>query len=142
MIPLRWVLALSGWAALAAVTFLPDAGVVRVAAATVFLVVCPGLAASRWARSAPAHARDRSAVLEAGVLAVVLSVSLAVLVVVPLYLRDMFTVTRALIALAAVTTVLALVPRRHGRRRPGGRASPDAGTPAAAAGRTDPRASD
>ncbi|KAB1146644.1 hypothetical protein F7R91_13700 [Streptomyces luteolifulvus] len=142
MIPLRWVLALSGWAALAAVTFLPDGGVLRVAAATAFLVVCPGLAASRWARSAPPYAGDRTALLEAGVLGVVLSLSLAVLVVVPLYLSDTFTITRALVALAAVTSVLALVPRRLGRRRLAPRAVPDAGTPTAVADQPEPRASE
>ncbi|MXM64518.1 hypothetical protein GR925_13945 [Streptomyces sp. HUCO-GS316] len=138
MTPLRWVLVLSGWAALAAATFLPDAGVLRVLVTTAFLLVCPGLAASRWARSAPAYARDRTAVLETGLLAVVISLSLAVIVAETLYLSDAFTVTRALLALAVVTSVLALVPGRRSRRRP----VPDTGSPTAAADQPEPRASD
>ncbi|MEU9169725.1 hypothetical protein AB0D34_18275 [Streptomyces sp. NPDC048420] len=141
MTPLRWALALSGWAVLAVATYLPDAGVPLVAATTVFLLVCPGLAASRWARSAPAYARDRAAVLEAGVLTLVLSLSLGVLVAETLYLSDTFTVTRALLALAVATSVLALTPKRRGRHR-APRAARDAGAPAAAADRPQPRASE
>ncbi|MFF0200222.1 hypothetical protein [Streptomyces sp. NPDC005017] len=121
---LRWGLALSGWAALAVVTFLPDAPVLRAVVTTAFLLVCPGLAASRWARPGAVRVTDRTRVLETGGLALTLSVSMAVLVAAPLFLWDAFTVTRALLALAAATSVLALLPG-PGRGRRARRAVPD-----------------
>ncbi|MER5470786.1 hypothetical protein ABZX90_19765 [Streptomyces sp. NPDC002935] len=142
MTPLRWGLALSGWAALAVVTFLPDALVLRVVVTTAFLLVCPGLAASRWARSGAVRATDRTVVLETGVLAVAVSVSMAVLVAELLFLSGTFTVTRALLALAAATSALALLPRPGGYRRRAPRAVPDAGPRTAAAGRPEPPASE
>jgi quinol-cytochrome oxidoreductase complex cytochrome b subunit len=142
MTALRRGLALSGWAALAAVAFLPDGGVLRLVVTTVFLLVCPGLAASRWARSAPARATDRTAVLETGVLTVVLSMSLAVLAVEPMFLSDTFTVTRALLALAVATSVLALLPKPGGRRRRAPRAVPGASPRTAAFDQAEPPASE
>ncbi|MFD5514514.1 hypothetical protein [Streptomyces sp. NPDC127066] len=145
----RWGLALSGWVALAVVTFLPDALVLRATVTTAFLLVCPGLAASRWARSGGRRPTDRTAVLETGVLALVLSLSLAVLVVEPLFLGGAFTVTRALLALAAVTSVLALLPRSvlplprpGGARLRGPRDTPDPDPPTADSGRTEPPTSE
>ncbi|MFE1439892.1 hypothetical protein [Streptomyces sp. NPDC058739] len=120
----RWGLALSGWAALAAVTFLPDGQVLRAVVTTAFLLVCPGLAAARWARPRALRVRDRTALLETGVLALTLSVSMAALVAEALFLWDAFTVTRVLLALACVTSVLALLPG-PGRGRPASRAVPD-----------------
>ena len=142
MTPLRWGLALSGWAALAAVTFLPDAVVLRVVVTTAFLLVCPGLAASRWARPGPVRATDRTAVLETCVLTVVLSLSLAVLAVEPMFLSDTFTVTRALLALAVATSVLALLPKPGRRRRRAPRAVPGEGPRTAAADQTESPASE
>ncbi|MET9898922.1 hypothetical protein [Streptomyces sp. NPDC006446] len=142
MTPLRWGLALSGWAALVVVTFLPDALALRIAVTTAFLLVCPGLAASRWARSGTVRATDRTAVLETVVLTVTVSVSMAVLVVVPLFLSGTFTVTRALLALAAATSVLALAPRPGGHRRGAPGAGPDTGPRTADTGRPEPPASD
>ncbi|MET7691764.1 hypothetical protein ABZT06_27920 [Streptomyces sp. NPDC005483] len=139
---LRWGLALSGWSALAAVTLLPDADDLRVVVTTVFLLVCPGLAASRWARPGSARPTDRAAVLETGVLTVVLSLSLAVLVVEPMFLSDTFTVTRALLALAAATSVLALLPKSGGRRHRAPRAVPGADPPTAAADQPEPHTSE
>ncbi|MFB7243776.1 hypothetical protein ACFCYX_15085 [Streptomyces populi] len=124
MTSLRRGLALSGWAAAAVVAFLPDALVLRAVVTTAFLLVCPGLAASRWARPGAARVRDRTAALERGVLTVTLSLSMAVLVVEPLFLTGTFTVTRALLALAAVTSALALLPKPGGRRSRAPRAVP------------------
>jgi hypothetical protein len=142
MASLRWGLALSGWVALAVVTFLPDALVLRATVTTAFLLACPGLAASRWARSGVRRLTDRTAVLETGVLALVLSLSMAVLVVEPLFLGGAFTVTRALLALAAVTSVLALLPRPGGARRQKPRGAPDPDPPTADSGRSEPPTSE
>lgn len=111
---LRWVLAASGWLALAA-TALPAASVLRVSVMVVFLLVCPGLAAvlPLWptARRGP----GRAAILEIPVLSVVLSLSLSVLVVEALFLSGTFTARRALLVLAVLTSVLALMPHRGGK---------------------------
>ncbi|MFF2361516.1 hypothetical protein ACFVU0_02135 [Streptomyces sp. NPDC058122] len=140
MTSLRWGLALSGWVTLAVVTLLPDALVLRGVVTTAFLLVCPGLAASRWARPGAVRARDRTALLETGVLAPTLSVSMAVLVVEPLFLLDAFTVTRALLALAAVTSALTLLPRRGGWRHRGRRAAGDSAERTTGSGRPEPPA--
>ncbi|MEV6195086.1 hypothetical protein AB0M19_22125 [Streptomyces sp. NPDC051920] len=140
MTSLRWGLALSGWVTLAVVTLLPDALVLRGVVTTAFLLVCPGLAASRWARPGAARVRDRAVLLETGVLTLTLSVSIAVLVVEPLFLFDAFSVTRALVALAAVTTVLALLPRHGGWPRMRTRTSRESGSRAADSGRVEPPA--
>ncbi|MET8222657.1 hypothetical protein ACWERY_11920 [Streptomyces sp. NPDC004082] len=142
MTSLRLGLALSGWAALAVVTFLPDALILRVVVTTAFLIACPGLAASRRARAGTVGATDRTAVLEGGVLAVTVSLSMAVLVAVPLFLSDAFTVTRALLALAAATTVLALMTWPGGHRRRAPRVTPDADPGTADPGRPELPASD
>ncbi|MFF3885508.1 hypothetical protein [Streptomyces sp. NPDC001914] len=142
MTSLRWGLALSGWVTLMVVTLLPDALVLRGVVATAFLLVCPGLAASRWARPGAARVRDRTVLLETGVLTPTLSVSIAVLVVEPLFLLDAFGVTRALLALAAVTSVLALLPRHDGRLRRAPRAAPDTGSRTADNGGSAPADTD
>lgn len=142
MTPLRWGLALSGWAVWAVVTFLPDAVALRTVLVTAFLLVCPGLAASRWARPGAVRGTDRTAVLETGVLSVTVGVSMAVLVVEALFLGGAFTVTRALLALAVATCVLALLPRRGVSRRGTPRAAPEAGARPADAGRAEPPASE
>ncbi|MET9849466.1 hypothetical protein [Streptomyces ossamyceticus] len=136
MTTLRWCLALSGWAALAAVTLLPEGNIPRAVVTTAFLLVCPGLAAARWARSAPLRATDRTAVGERALLALVLSLSLAVLAVEPMFLGGTFTTVRAMLALAAVTSLLALLPGPGGGRRRSTPATPatppeDAPEPAA-----------
>ncbi|MFD9459552.1 hypothetical protein [Streptomyces sp. NPDC060027] len=142
MTSLRWGLALSGWVALAVVTFLSDALVLRIVVTTAFLLVCPGLAASRWARSGTVRATDRTAVLETGVLAVTVSVSMAVLVALPLFLSGTFTVTRALLALATATSVLALLPGPGGQRRGAPRTAPDPRSRTADPTRPEPPASE
>jgi FtsH-binding integral membrane protein len=123
---LRCGLAVSGWLAWAAVDSLPDGAAVRVLVTTVFLLLCPGLAAARWAR--PTGSR-RAVALATAVLAVAISVSLSVLVVVAFYLSGAFTTTRVLIALAVVTTGLALFPRPGEPHARAPRAAPDDAPP-------------
>ncbi|GAA4794136.1 hypothetical protein GCM10023329_53390 [Streptomyces sanyensis] len=121
MNPVRLLLALSGWAALAA-TALPSASVPRTALVAAFLLVCPGLAAVRPGRAAaPRHGSDRTALLEQAVLAVVLSLALSALVALGLFLAGVFTAVRALVVLACLTSALALLPRPPLPRRTGGR---------------------
>ncbi|MFF6875914.1 NAD(P)-binding domain-containing protein [Streptomyces sp. NPDC012474] len=127
--PLRIALALSGWLALAATLTLPDGGVPRTAVVCVFLLLCPGFAATRWARPTPWHERGWPYVVETAFLAVLLSLCLAVLAVEPFYLSETFTTTRAIITLAAMTSLLALLPT-PGSRRPGARpTAPDDAPP-------------
>ncbi|MFE1287099.1 hypothetical protein [Streptomyces sp. NPDC058751] len=140
MTSLRWGLALSGWVALAVVTLLPDAPVLRGPVTTAFLLVCPGLAASRWARTGAVRVTDRTTLLETGALALTLSLSMAVLVVEPLFLADAFTVTRALLALATATSVLALLPRPGEWPRRVPRTAPDPDSRTAGGDRSEPPA--
>ncbi|MFJ8132457.1 hypothetical protein [Streptomyces hydrogenans] len=111
----RLGLAASGWLALLA-TALPDAAPPRVAAVTAFLLVCPGLAAVLAVRPAPARSAYRYALLETALLTLTLGLALATLVAVVLFLGGAFTAVRALCALAALTSVLALLPQRRGAR--------------------------
>jgi hypothetical protein len=123
MTSLRWGLAASGWLALAA-TELPAANPLRVIVTAVFLVVCPGLAAVRPVQRAARRGPGWGVVLEPAVLSVVLSLSLSVLVAEAFFLSHTFTAGRALLALAVLTTVLAMAPSRLFRKRSGhGRAT-------------------
>lgn len=137
---LRLGLASSGWVALGAVALLPEAAVLRVILTTAFLLVCPGLAALRVGLPAPARAMDPAIFLETAALALVVSMSLSVLVAEVLFLSGVFTVTRALLALAVLTSLLALLSHPGGTRGPARRAAPDDGSPTAAADRTEPPA--
>ncbi|MEU4064276.1 hypothetical protein AB0F25_17985 [Streptomyces wedmorensis] len=113
----RLGLAASGWLALLA-SLLPEASPLRVATVTVFLLVCPGLAAVLALRPAAAVGQDahRYAVLETALLSLTLGLAMATLVAVALFLGGVFTATRGLLVLAVLTSVLALLPRRHGVR--------------------------
>ncbi len=125
-LPLRSGLAVSGWLAWAAFLVLPDGAPLRVLVMTVFLLLCPGMAAARWAaRPAPARGAVSAVALETAVLTVVLSISLSVLAVVAFYLSGAFTTARVLIALAVVTSGLALFPRPGGLHRREAHAAPD-----------------
>ncbi|MFE4619915.1 hypothetical protein ACFRJ7_27815 [Streptomyces sp. NPDC056747] len=117
MILLRLGLAASGWLALLSMS-LPDAAPVRVAAVTVFLLVCPGLAAQLALRPVGLlrRAGHPSAILEAALVTVVLGLALATLVAVALFLGSAFTATRSLVALATLTSVLTLLSLRPGAR--------------------------
>ncbi|MFE1903360.1 hypothetical protein ACFW96_06795 [Streptomyces gardneri] len=113
---LRLGLAASGWLALLAMS-LPDAAPLRVAAITAFLLVCPGLATLLALRPAGARRGGHPAViLETALVALVLGLALTTLVAVALFLGGVFTATRSLLALAVLTTVMALLPVRPGAR--------------------------
>lgn len=128
--PLRIALALSGWLALAATLTLPDGGVPRLLIIGVFLLLCPGVAATRWARPTPWRERGWPLAVETALLAVALSLCLGVLVVESFYLSESFTTTRVIVTLAAMTSLLALLPT-PGSRRPRPRpAAPDDAPPA------------
>jgi len=129
MTALRWGIAASGWLALAA-TALPAGNALRVVVTAAFLIVCPGLAAVWPRRSAARRGPGWATVLEPAVLSVVLSLSLAVLVAEAFFLSRTFTFTRALLALAVLTSVLALMPgpgvlRSARRRATAGAAEPN-----------------
>ena len=114
-LPQRLALAASGWLALAA-TALPDGSPARVAIAFAFLLLCPGAAAVRIATAALDRGRGRTMdLLEAGVLTVAVSLALGALVGEAFFISHSFTTTRAIIALAAITTAAALCPA-PGRR--------------------------
>ncbi|MEU1864490.1 hypothetical protein [Streptomyces gardneri] len=120
---LRLGLAASGWLALLAMS-LPDAAPLRVAAVTAFLLVCPGLATllalrpGGARRAGGARRGGHPAVfLETALVALVLGLALTTLVAVALFLGGVFTATRALLALAVLTTAMALLPVRPGARK-------------------------
>ncbi|GAA1268234.1 hypothetical protein GCM10009665_66170 [Kitasatospora nipponensis] len=114
---MRLALALSGWAALL-VTALPAGFPLRVVLLAAFLLLGPGAAAVR-----PVSPRrtDPLDALEGLVLTVAVSLALLALVAEAFYLNHAFTVPRAVGALAALTTLLTLRPRRWPPGRSGGR---------------------
>jgi hypothetical protein len=119
----RYLLAASGWLALAC-TLLPPASLERILPTLAFLAIAPGAALvglrRRLNRSSAAggeaalldNAVSENAVLENAVLAVVVSLSAAVLVSEGLFVGHAFTMPRAMLALASLTTVAALAPGR------------------------------
>lgn len=113
MTALRLTLAASGWAALAA-TQLPEGSPLRVLIAVAFMLTCPGGAFVRLGRAALARHNRPMDRLEAGVLTVTLSLALGALVSEAFFITGTYTLTRATIALATITTIAALcpVPRR------------------------------
>ncbi|MGW8886218.1 hypothetical protein [Streptomyces sp. NPDC055749] len=108
MTALRWTVAVSGWLALAA-TALPVPSAARVLVTAVFLLVCPGLAATLLCAGRLFTDRfGRATVLEAALVTGAVSLSLSALVAEALLLSHVFTTARALAALAALTSVMAL----------------------------------
>ena len=109
----RYLLASSGWLALVC-TLLPAASVERIVPTVAFLALAPGAALvglrRRLRRDEKAAVRPLS--LEDGVFAVAASLSLAVLVSEGLFVGHAFSMARAMIALAGVTTLAALTPVR------------------------------
>ena len=97
----------SGWVALAA-TRLPDASAGRIAVSLVFLLICPGAAVLRVV-AATMRGRDRYEPLLAVALTVAASLAVATLVSEAFYLTGTYTMTRCVCALAALTSVSALV---------------------------------
>ncbi|WP_327236314.1 hypothetical protein OG349_22485 [Streptomyces sp. NBC_01317] len=100
---LRTVLALSGWAALAA-TALPDGAPLRWIPVLLFVGLGPGLALLLPQPPRPA------ARLEVLALAAPLSLSLATLAATALFLVSGFSATLFLASLATVTTLASLLP--------------------------------
>jgi hypothetical protein len=112
----RYLVAGSGWLALAC-TLLPPASLERILPTIAFLALAPGAAfvglRRRLRRSgSDAATREAALDLEDAVLAVVTSLSAAVLVSEGLFVAHAFTMPRAMLALAALTSVAALIPGR------------------------------
>ncbi|WP_405593194.1 hypothetical protein [Streptomyces sp. NBC_01092] len=105
---LRWSVGLSGWVALA-MTALPDASAVRVATTVIFLLVCPGLAATLLVTGRAFTPRaGRTGLLESVALTGAVSVAVSALVAEVLFVGQVFTPTRALLALAVLTSASVL----------------------------------
>ena len=129
----RLPLAVSGWLALLCAHFLAGGAPLRIAVVAAYLVCCPGLALLRpfrpALRSGSGDGTGASSVgttgtaTEAGqgesgqtaLLVVMLSLSALVVASTVLMLLGDFTGTRTLVAVAAITTVAALVPRLRPR---------------------------
>jgi hypothetical protein len=102
-------LAASGWIALASTT-LPALAPLRVLATLAFILLCPGTAILRiTAATAPGRTDGYEPLLRA-TLAVAASLSVATLVSEVFLLTGGFTMQRCVMALAALTTALALAP--------------------------------
>ncbi|MEU0894381.1 hypothetical protein [Streptomyces massasporeus] len=119
MIALRCLVALSGWIALAA-TGLPEASPARLVVPSLFLLVCPGLAAVLlWAGELIARGQGGAArLLEGALLVGAVSLSLTALVTEALLLTHTFTLARAVLILAVLCSALVLAAGLHsdGRR--------------------------
>ncbi|MER5573869.1 hypothetical protein [Streptomyces massasporeus] len=119
MIALRCLVALSGWIALAA-TGLPEMSPARLVVTSLFLLVCPGLAAVLlWAGELLTRGTAGAArLLEGALLAGAVSLSLTALVAEALFLTHTFTLTRAVLILAVLCSALVLASslRSEGRR--------------------------
>ncbi|QMU71970.1 hypothetical protein [Streptacidiphilus sp. P02-A3a] len=138
----RFTPAATGWLALLLVDGLPAAAPLRMAAVTVFLLCCPGLALLRPLRPAllgPATDRAQDEAQDEGdrdgrgavtaqnlLLVLMLSLSALVLAATALMLAGAFSGSGTLVVLAALTSAAALCPAPRAERRPG--------TPPAAAG--------
>ncbi|MFJ4282554.1 hypothetical protein [Streptomyces massasporeus] len=102
----RWAVGVSGWVAVAA-TMLPQSSPLRWAVTACFLLVCPGLAATLlWARPALSRGTGPSQLLESVLLTGAVSLALTALAAEALYLSNVFSVTRALLLLAVLCSVL------------------------------------
>ena len=131
----RLPLAVSGWLALLCAHFLAGGAPLRIAVVAAYLVCCPGLALLRPFRPAlrsgsgsgdgtgASSVGTTGTATEAGqgesgqtaLLVVMLSLSALVVASTVLMLLGDFTGTRTLVAVAAITTVAALVPRLRPR---------------------------
>ncbi|MFJ3789809.1 family 16 glycosylhydrolase [Kitasatospora sp. NPDC090091] len=125
--------ALSGWAALATL-LLPAGNPLRAVATGFFLLAGPGAAAVAWARPGPSW-RDRGpGRVSAAALTVTVSLALTMLTAEALFFTHSFTVGRAVLALAVLTTLLTVLPRRL----PAGPAPASAPGPSSAPGSDEP----
>jgi len=110
MPPGRYMLAATGWLALAA-TFFPAASLERIVPTVAFLVLAPGAALVGMQRRLSRGAEQRD-LLENAVLTVVASLSIATLVSEGFFLGHAFTMLRAMAVLAGITSIAALLPVR------------------------------
>lgn len=105
------LLAVSGWITLA-LTAMPPGSPIRALASVAFLFLGPGTAVVLLANALAAKRGTHPyGPLAAVCLAVAVSLALSALVSEAFALTGMFTMVRCLIALAALTTVVALLPR-------------------------------
>lgn len=102
-------LAISGWLALAA-TALPALSIPRVLLSLAFILLCPGTAILRIVAATAPERTDGYEPLLRATLAVAASLSVATLVSEAFFLAGSFTTQRCVMALAALTTALALAP--------------------------------
>lgn len=105
------LLAGSGWIALAG-TAMPPASPLRIVLSVAFLLLCPGTAVVLLADALMIrHGTRPYHRLAALTLAVAVSLALGTLVSEAFALTGTFTMVRCLIALAALTTALTLIPQ-------------------------------
>jgi len=109
-------LAATGWLALAS-TNLAALSVPRVLLTLAFILLCPGSAILRIAAATAPERTDGYEPLLRATLAVAASLSLVALVSEAFFLTGSFTMQRCVIALAALTTALALAPELIRARR-------------------------
>jgi uncharacterized membrane protein len=114
MKPATVLLAASGWIALAA-TALPAASPARIAISLAFVLICPGAAVIRIVAAATPKAARYEPMLNAA-LGVAVSVALVTLVSEGFFLVGNFSMTHCVVALAALTSLLAFVPGLVKRR--------------------------
>ncbi|MFD9940599.1 hypothetical protein ACFWYW_16485 [Nonomuraea sp. NPDC059023] len=117
------LLGLSGWVAVL-VGHLAAGSAVRVVVTILFLVLCPGAAVLGLVRPLLGRRDHTGDAMESGALAFAISVGLGMLVSEAYFLTSTFTMDRALITLAAITSAAALAAlittsraRREGIRR-------------------------
>lgn len=101
------LLGLSGWLAVL-VGHLAAGSAVRVVVTILFLVLCPGAAVLGLVRPLLGRRDHTGDAMESGALAFAISVGLGMLVSEAYFLTSTFTMDRALITLAAITTAAAL----------------------------------
>ncbi|MFI0421486.1 hypothetical protein [Spongiactinospora sp. 9N601] len=122
--PARWpllLLAASGWLALLS-TGQAAGSAPRVAVTVLFLLVCPGAAVLALARPLLGPRDHSGDAMESVALTVTVSVALGMLVTAGYYMTGAFTMPRAVMTLAGITTVAALGALvMPGRRRQGER---------------------
>lgn len=120
MRPYTVPLAASGWIAFAA-TPLPPSSALRAVVTVLFIAVCPGAAVMRITRTPEPESTDRSDLAFETVAVTSASLALTAIAGESLLLAGVFTQPHCVMALAAVTTLLAAVAGRGtnaGRRDP------------------------
>ncbi|MFI9558686.1 hypothetical protein [Nonomuraea endophytica] len=101
------LLGLSGWLAVL-VGHLAAGSAVRVVVTILFLVLCPGAAVLGLVRPLLGRRDHTGDAMESGALAFAISVGLGMLVSEAYFLTSTFTLDRALITLAAITSLASL----------------------------------